>query len=529
MTHVPRIARGKILGAALGLLLASQTLPSAAQKLTVGIDVGPPSLDPHLRMLTPDEAVSRHFFDALVLQDAEQHMLPGLAVSWHAVDDRTWEFELRPNVEFSDGSRFTAEDVAYSLHRPPTVRNAAGGYQLFTRGITGVEVLDPLHVRVHTAATDPILPRELSVIWIVSHRVGEASSEDFDTGKALVGTGPFVLKEWRKSEHIALVRNERYWGRRPAWAEVTLRPIPNDSARIAALLAHDVDAINAVPPSALPNLRGRPDVRVFETASARPTYLEFDTYSDRAPDTTDSSGGPLATNPLKDARVRLAISKAINRSAIVANTLEGAGQPAGQMLPPGYYGTSPALEPEPFDPEGARRLLAEAGFPDGFGITLHVSNSRTPFDEKTAVAVAEMLSRIGIRTKVSAVPESIMRTRSINHELSFMLLGYYSETGEPSLWLRAIVATSDPVRGWGYVNRGRHSLPDLDRLLEEGLGTVDDGKREQLFRKATEIAIGQAVIVPLFYAGAVWAVRAGLSYTPRKDTYTLSQDILPAR
>lgn len=510
------------------LLLLLGAVPTAAQTLTVGIDVEPVTLDPHVRMLSPDEAISRHFFDSLVLQDADQRMLPGLALSWHAIDDKTWEFVLRPNIQFSDGSDFTGEDVAYSLKRPPTVPNSLGGYQLFTRGITQVEILDPLRVRVHTAGIDPALPRELSVIWIVSHRVGDAPSKDFDTGKALIGTGPFVLKEWRKGERIMLARNDRYWGRKADWQEVILKPIPNGSARVAALLAHDVDAINAVPPSAIPNLSSRSNVRIVETASARPTYLEFDTDSDRSPYVTDLAGEPLDRNPLKDARVRLAISKSINRPAIVASALEGAGEPAGQMLPPGYYGTSPILKPEPFDPEGARRLLAEAGYPDGFGVTLHVSNSRTPFDEKTAVAAAEMLSRVGIATKVSAVPEPIMRTRSTDHELSFMLLGYYSETAEPSLWLRAIVATVDPARGWGYANRGRHSIPELDRLLEEGLGTIDDGQREQLFRKATELAIGDEVIVPLFYAGAVWGLRANLSYTPRKDTYTLSQDILPA-
>jgi peptide/nickel transport system substrate-binding protein len=511
----------------LPLVLLLIALPARAQTLTVGIDVEPPSLDPHFRMLSPDEAISRHFFDALVLQDAQQRMLPGLALSWRAIDDTTWEFELRPNVEFADGSKFTGEDVAYSLKRPPTVRNAAGGYQLFARGITDVDILDPLRVRVHTAITDPVLPRELSVIWIVSHRAGDASSADFDSGKAIIGTGPFSFAEWRRGERIVMTRNEHYWGRKPAWNTVVLKSIPNDSARVAALLAHDVDAINGVPPSAIPDLKNRSDIRVVETGSARPTYLDFDTYTDRSPYVTDRAGEPLDRNPLKDARVRNAISKSINRRAIVAGILEGAGEPAGQMLPEGYYGTSPALEPEPYDPEGAHALLTEAGYSDGFGVTLHVSNSRTPFDEKVAVAVAEMMSKAGVATKVSAVPESIMRTRSTNHELSFMLLGYYSETAEPSLWLRAIVATIDPVRGWGYVNRGRHSIPELDRLLEQGLATVDDVKREQLLQKATEIAIKQAVIVPLFHAGAIWALREGLTYVPRKDTYTLSQDILP--
>jgi peptide/nickel transport system substrate-binding protein len=519
---------GALRKAILPLLLLSIPLSAPAQTLTVGIDVEPPSLDPHFRMLSPDEAVSRHFFDALLLQDAQQRMLPGLALDWRSVDATTWEFRLRPDVEFADGSKFTAEDVAYSLKRPPTVPQASGGYQLFTRGITDVEIVDPLTVRIHTVSADPTLPRELSVIWIVSHRAGNAASADFDSGKAIIGTGPFSLVEWRKGERIVMTRNEHYWGRKPAWQQVVLKPIPNDTARIAALLAHDVDAINAVPTSAVPDLKNRPDIRVVETPSARPTFLDFDTYNDRSPYVTDRAGVRLDRNPLKDARVRLVISKSIDRSAVVAHILEGIGEPAGQMLPDQYFGASPILKPEAFDPEGAHRLLSEAGYPQGFGITLHVSNSRTPFDEKVAVAVAQMMGRVGIATEVSAMPESIFRTRSVNHEFSFMLVGYYSETAEPSLWLRAIVATIDPVRGWGYANRGRHSIPEVDGLIETALATTDDHAREQLFQRATEIAIGQAVIVPLFNAGAIWALRNGLTYVPRKDTYTLSQDILPA-
>jgi len=509
---------------AVTLMSASAAL---AQTLTIGIDFEPPSLDPHLRMITPDEAVSQHFFDALIFQDENQRMLPGLALSWRAVNDRTWEFHLRQGVKFCDGSDFTAEDVAFSLKRPPTVPNASGGYQFYTRDITVVEILDTHTVRVHTGAPQPTLPNRLSIVWIVSHRAAGATSADFDIGKAMMGTGPFCFVEWRKGERIVMRRNENYWHGKPAWQRVVLQPIPSDPARVAALLAHDVDMINAVPTSVRADLKKRPGARIFETASARPTYLTFDTYAERSPFVTDRAGNPLEKNPLKDVRVRRAISLAINRQALVAGVLEGAGAPTGQMLPHGYYGVTAKLPPL-FDLETARRLLAEAGYAGGFGITLHVSSTRTPFDEKTALAVAEMLTRVGVATKVAALPEAIYKTRALKYELSFMLLGYYTETAEPSPWLIGLVATPDPATGAGYSNYGRHSLPELDRLLARAVTTIDDREREPLLQQATELAIGEAEIVPLFHADAVWALRDGLDYIPRKDNFTLALFVTPS-
>ena len=498
-----------------------------AQTLVVGLDFEPPSIDPHLRMLTPDEAISRNFFDALILQDESQRLRPGLALSWRALDDRTWRFELRHGVKFCDGSDFTAEDVAFSLMRPRSVPNATGGYQLFTRDIVAVETPDPYTAVIRTGSPQPTLPNRLSVIWIVSRRAAGADSAAFDSGKAMIGTGPYCFVEWRRGERIVMRRNEAYWGKTPAAARAELRFIPSDAARVAALAAHDVDMINSVPASVLADLERRPDIRVVHTPSARPTYLTFDTYRDVSPFVTDRAGRPLDKNPFKDLRVRKAISQAIDRKALVAGVLAGAGAPAGQMLPAGYFGTSPELGPPPFDPAAAGRLLAEAGYPGGFGVTLHVSSTRTPFDEKAAVAVAEMLSRVGIATKVESLPEAVYKTRTTKYELSFMLLGYYSETAEPSPWLTALIATPDPATGAGYANFGRHSLPEFDKLLQRAVATIDDGEREKLLRQATELAIGEEQIVPLFHSDAVWAMRDGIDYVPRKDNYTLVQFVIP--
>ena len=509
------------------VLLWSATV--RAQTLVVGLDFEPPSIDPHLRMLVPDEAISRQFFDALILQDENQRLRPGLALSWRALDDRTWEFELRQGVKFCDGSELTAEDVAFSLLRPRSVPNSTGGYQLFTREIVAVEAPDPHRVLVRTAKPEPTLPNRLSVIWIVSHRAAGADSAAFDSGKAMLGTGPFCFVEWRKGERLTMRRNGDYWGKKPAVESAVLRFIPSDPARVAALLAHDVDMINSMPASMLADLQRRPEIHIVRTAGARPTYLTFDTYRDVSPFVTDRNGNPLDRNPFKDLRVRQAVSAAIDRKALVEGVLAGAGAPAGQMLPPGYFGASTKLEPPRPDPEAARRLLAEAGYPQGFGVTLHASSTRTPFDEKTAVAVAQMLTRVGIATKVETLPEAIYKTRTAKYELSFMLLGYYTETAEPTPWLIALVATPDAVTGSGYANFGRHSLPELDRLMQRAVVAIDDGAREALLREAAELAIGEEQIVPLFYADTVWAMRTGLDYVPRKDGYTLVQFVTPGR
>jgi len=507
--------------AAIALLLL--TAAARAQSLVVGLDFEPPSLDPHLRMVTPDEAISRHFFDALILQDESQRLEPGLALGWHALDDRTWRFELRHGVKFCDGSELTAEDVAFSLLRPRTLANASGGYQLFTRDIVAVEAPDPYTVLIRTSAPQPTLPNRLSVIWIVSHRAAGSDSAAFDSGRAMLGTGPFCFVEWRRGERIVMRRNEAYWGKRPGFERVVLRFIPSDAARVAALIAQDLDMINSVPTSVLSDLRRRQDVRIVETASARTTYLAFDTFSERSPFATDRSGKPLERNPLRDPRVRRAISLAIDRKALVAGVLDGAGVPAGQMLPEGYFGASEILPPPVFDRASARQVLAEAGYPDGFGITLHVSSTRTPFDEKAALAVAEMLTRAGVAVKVEAMPEALYKTRAMRHELSLMLLGYYSETAEPITWLTALVATPDSASGFGYANHGRYSLAELDRVLSRAVAIVDDAERERLLRRATELAIGDHGIVPLFRADLIWALRSGYAYVPRKDTYTLAQ------
>jgi peptide/nickel transport system substrate-binding protein len=244
---------------------------------------------------------------------------------------------------------------------------------------------------------------------------------------------------------------------------------------------------------------------------------------------TDKAGKPLERNPLKDARVREALSLAISRDAIVERVMEGAAVPTGQLMPKGLFGYAAALKPDRHDPDAARKLLREAGWPDGFALTLHGPNDRYVNDEKVAQAVAQMLTRIGIQTTVVTMPAAAYFSRANRLEFSLMFVGWGSDTGEVSSPLKALLASYDRDKGLGTANRGRFSNAKVDGLLAQGLATVDDARREKLLQGATAEAMRDRGIIPLYHQVNLWAARKGIVYTPRTDERTYAHEFRPAR
>jgi peptide/nickel transport system substrate-binding protein len=518
------------LGGALIAVALALASPTGAQELRIALAAEPTSIDPLYHTLNPNNQVARHIFDRLVHQDAKQRLVPGLALSWKPIDETTWEFKLRPGVAFHDGAPLTPDDIIFSIERADKVPNSPASFAIYTKAVKGIEVIDPLTLHVKTGTPYPLLPNDLSTIAIQKKRAVEGKgTEDFNRGTAAVGTGPFKFVEWVPGNRIVLERNGAYWGPKPDWEKVVMRPITNNASRVAALLAGDVDFIENVPTADLKRLKDNPAVRVVETVSNRVIYLHLDSNRDRSPFVFDNDGKPLAKNPLKDRRVRLAISKAINRQAIVERVMEGAAIPAGQLLPDGFFGVSPNLKPERWDPEVAKKLLADAGYADGFKLTLHAPNDRYVNDEKVAQAVAQMLTRIGIKTDVQAMPQSVYFTRASKLEFSLMLLGWGADTGEPSSPLKSLLATNDPAKGMGTANRGRYSNPTLDELLQEALATVDDEKRSGLLQQATEAGIKDVGIIPLHYEVTVWGMRSDLAFEGNTNQYTQAFDIHPVK
>jgi len=505
------------------------TPPAWAQTLAFATGAPPTSIDPHFHTLTPNANVGTHLFGALVERDAQARLRPGLAESWRLVNDTTWEFKLRKGVTFHNGEPFTAEDVVFTIERVPNVPNSPASYAVYTKPITRAEIVDPWTIRFSTAAVHPLLPTDLSQIHILTRSIaGHATTADFNSGRAAIGTGPYRLVSYSHGDRLELARNEAYWGEKPAWERVDYRIIGNDAARVAALRSGDVQLIDGVPTGDIARLRGEEAITLSEATSLRMVYLRVDVGRDVSPYVTGPNGEKLDRNPLKDPRVRAALSMAINRDAIVDRVMSGAALATGQPMPPGTYGHIPDLKPPAYDPARAKQLLAEAGWPDGFGITLIGSNDRYINDAQIIQAVGQMWARIGVNTKVEAMPYSAFSQRNARSDLSAALGGWSNVSGEPSSGLRALLMTRDLPRGYGTANRSGYSNPDFDKLVMRAMVTTDDTAREQVFMEATRMAMADHGLIPLHIQKNVWAMRKGLVHDPRADEMTLAMGIRPA-
>jgi peptide/nickel transport system substrate-binding protein len=504
-----------------GALAVACAAPAAAADLRMGLAADVTSMDPHFVNVQPNNLVAWHVFDALTRVDENARLVPGLAESWKAVDATTWEFKLRRAVKFHDGSELTAEDVVYSLDRPATIVNSPGSFVPFTRPIVSKQVVDRYTVRLKTSAPYAMVPYDLHSVFIVSKRAASGvRTEEFNQGKGVIGTGPYHFVAFKRGDRVELTRHEQYWDKRPAWDKVTLRIMASDPARSAALLAGDVDAIEQVPTADLPKLRNNAKFQVVQTVSWRTIFLHLDQFRDRVPGVTDRSGRPLDRNPFKDVRVRKAISMAINRHGIVERVMEGAAVPASNLVAPSVFGHEPALKPEPFNADGAKKLLADAGYPQGFSIVLHAPNNRYVNDDQVAQAIAQMLARVGIASRVETLPANVYFVKARNQEFGVAMLGWGSFSGD--LALRSVIATFDAEKGFGTFNWGRYSNPRLDSLVTRALATLDPAKREAVAREAMTVAVQDYAFVPIHHQIASWALRKGLAYTPRTDEYTFA-------
>ncbi len=501
---------------------------SVAQTITIAVAAPVTSIDPHYHNLTPNQALAAHIFEPLVDMDATAHPIPALAESWRRIDDRTWEFKLR-RARFHNGAEFTADDVAFTLDRVPRVANSPSSYAIFTKAIERVQVVDPHTIRLTTRTIYPLLPVDLTQIAIICRCVGpDPATEDFNSGKDAIGTGPFRFVSYKPGDRIELERNDQWWGKAPYWQHVTYRIISNDGARTAALLAGDVQFIDSVPTNDIAKLLTNSSLALSEINGLRLIYLALDQSRDGpTPFVTGPNGETLDRNPLKDRRVREALSIAINRPAIVERIMENAAIASGQFLPPGSYSYVPDLPPPPADADRARALLAEAGYPHGLTMTLHSPNDRYLNDARIVQAIGQMWARIGVKTSVEALPWTSFVAHANKQDYSVFLGGWASATGEASNPLRALVASWNPAKGYGTTNRGRYSNPALDAVLDQALATADDAAREKLLQEATRITFADVAIIPLHNQKNTWAMKAGLSYTPRADEETRAVDIRP--
>jgi peptide/nickel transport system substrate-binding protein len=519
---------------AFGLLLAALVSParSSAADLRVGLKAEINSADPHV--LNPvNRNVWLHVYETLVVQDDKLRARPGLARGWRATGETTWEFLLRPDVRFHDGSTLTADDVKASIER---AKGLAGPrtYRTYLKDVESVQVLDALKLQITTLGPSPNLPDNVSLIAILPKAHAQAGEEAFAKGAA-IGTGPYRFAEWVRGERVVLARNDKYWGAPEPWERVVFVPLPKEPARAAALLSGSVDVIDGATASMSDAFARSDRVVLASTTSYWLNYLQFDRFRTPSPYIADADGKPLAANPLHDLKVRQAIHLAINREAIARHVMKGDAVPAGQVVPDGFFGHDPALAPPAADAARAKALLTQAGYPRGFRMTLHCTNDRYLNDARVCEAIGQMLSQAGLQVDVQAMPFAVFQTRAVSGgankepEFSVFMLGIGAVTGDSLTPLMAVTHTHDAAKGEGANNYGRYSNPKLDDLIDRAARTISPREREELQKAAARVLAEDLGIVPIHHLNAAWALRKGLTIVPRSDGFTFATTVREAK
>jgi peptide/nickel transport system substrate-binding protein len=498
--------------AAIAIVLGALALPRAPDAATLRIASGndPQTMDPHSIALLYHSRVNTQVYESLVNRDREFRLEPSLAVSWQPVDPRTWRFRLRPNVRFHDGSAMTADDVVFSIERA-LAKTSQRAFQL--RGVTAARKVDEATIDILLAAPDAVLPEKLVQVAVVSRawatRHGVALPQDYNAKQETYavrnanGTGPYVLKQYEPDNRVVLAANPHWWGRRGNVDEAVFLVIQSDATRLAALASGQVDLVVDPPFQDVGRLRAEKRFRISEVGDIGTQYLGFDQARDELL-FSDVKG----RNPFKDLRVRRAIYQAIDVDTIVAKVLRGQATPTGSHVSPLVDGYLPELEQRlPYDAAASRALLKEAGYPDGFGVTLECVN--IAFRSAVCQAIAGMLAQVGIRVSFQPFPTATFFPKLTQATTSFFEFGW---TPTPDAWgtLHGIVRSFGDG-GAGAFNGGRYANPKLDALVDAIRVEPDLARRRQRVGDVLRIMHDDLPLIPLYRRTLAWVMRPNVS------------------
>ena len=487
-------------------------------ELVIAYQGGAVTMDPHMRQETTTIAWQWHIYENLVRLNREGQLAPELAVSWESTGDMTWTFELREGVKWHDGSDFSAEDVVYSLERAKSNPNSQMGQ--FLTNVESVEATGPSSIEITTVTPDPFVPLNLSQVRIVNQAYAEEVGDEGMVTRPM-GTGPYMATSFLTEDNLVLEAFPDYWGEQPDFARVRLVNIPSGSTRVAALLSGEVDVAEKVLPQDFARVEADPDTYITQAPSTRVIYLAMDYGCETNCPGSNLEGGK---NPFLDPKVRQAVAHAIDVDTIIERVMGGAGAPASQYVAPADFGFDPELERYPYDPERARELLAEAGYPDGFSIRLEAPNDRYLNDALVAQAIAGMLGEVGIEVTVNAVPKAVFFPALDNREFVMFLAGWGSP--DVNATLKAIVHTKDDEAGYGTLNRPRYSNPDVDRMIEEAAVEFDDEVRAEIIHQINEQSLKEDVLwVPLYTESVIAGVREGIEFSANPQEYLLAWEM----
>ncbi len=506
---------------AVAALTAGLALSSAqATTLKWGAQNDILTLDPHSQNHATTNAILMHSYEGLTRYNPKFEVEPALATKWTFVTPTQVRFELRKGVKFHDGSNFTADDVVFNFGR---IKQPQGTMSIYVTGINEVKKIDDHTVELILASPNPMLLRNLidfrmmSKTWAEKNKTMNVqdykNKEENFASRNVNGTGAYQITGWQPDQKVTMTINKGWWDKHSGnVTEVIYTPIKSDPTRVAALLSGELDMLTDLPTQDVARIRGDSKLKVMDGNEVRTIFLALDMHSPELK-YSDVKG----KNPFKDKRVREALSIAIDRELIKRNTMRGLSLPAGIMVAPGVNGNSPDIDVAPkADAERAKKLLADAGYPNGFEIQLNCPNNRYVNDEEICQNITVMWARIGVKTKLAAESMATFIQKVQNFDTSAYLLGWGVATMDAQYTLQSLVRTKTTGAD-GNFNFGRVSDPEVDRLVDAMKSEVDQTKRNAMIREALVRTRDEVLLIPLHHQLRPWAMKKGVETVYRND------------
>lgn len=461
-------------------------------------------------------------YESLVYYNSRNFKIePVLATSWTQVSPTQLRVVLRQNVKFHDGSAFTADDAVYSLER---AMMKTSNFTPYTAGIDRIVKVNANTIDIMTKRPNPVLLNQLTELRMMSKAWAEKNNsvepkdirnvtqETFANRNAM-GTGPFMLKQWVPDQRMHMVANPNWWGKLEGnLTEIVYTPIKSEATRVAAMLSGEVDLVLDPSPQDLPRLRSNGNLKVVDGVESRTIFFGMDQHRDELP-----GSNVKGKNPLKDQRVRKALYQAIDIDALMKVTMRGLGQSTGALIAPQVNGWSEGIHKRfPHDQEAAKKLLAEAGYPQGFEVDFACPNNRYINDEEICQAVTAMWSRVGVKAKLRTLPLVTYFPMIQRFEASIYMLGWGVPTFDSMYSLQSLVRTTG-TDGDGNYNVGRYSNPKLDAVIDRAKVETDLLVRNRLLTDAWQISNDDVSHIPLHNQVIPWAMKKNIDVVHRPD------------
>ena len=460
-------------------------------------------------------------YESLVYYNSQSFKLePMLATSWNQVSPTQLRLTLRQNVKFHDGTAFTADDAVYSIQR---AMMPSSNFSPYVQGIDRVVKVNANTIDVFTKGPNPVLLNQMTELRMMSKAWAEKNNsvapkdiktkdENFAHRNAM-GTGPYILKEWLPDQRMVMTKNPNWWGSAPTnVTEIVYTPVKSEATRIAALLTGEVDLVLDPSPQDLARLRSNANLKVMDGVENRTIFLGMDQHRDEL-----VGSSVKGKNPLKDLRVRKALYQAIDANAIVRVTMRGLGQATGALVAPQVAGWTESIHQRfPFDPEASKKLLADAGYPNGFEVDFACPNNRYINDEEICQAVTAMWARVGVRAKLRTLPLVTYFPMIQRFEASIYMLGWGVPTFDGLYSLQSLVRSLGQG-GDGNYNVGRYSNPKMDQIVDRIKTETDPYIRPRLLEEALKLASDDVSHIPLHNQIIPWAMKKNVEVVHRAD------------